>query len=148
MRIVHQEVSTQWSDEAEFTIPEFKDLCVWKECPDNIDEDRKYSVDEKNHRIATRIGNGWNTIIGNTPLPLNTVTSWNIKILNSRKNNGYGIYIGVAPSDINQNEGRNFEECGWYIHCYNSTLVSGPPHNYRYKEYGPRKGMEIRSHGR
>ena len=102
MRIIHQEMSTQWSDEAEFTIPEFKDLCFWKKCPEYVYKDRIYSVDVKNPRIATFIGGNWCTIIGNTPIPLNTVTSWNIKILESEENGG-NIYIGVAPSDINQN---------------------------------------------
>ena len=45
-----------------------------KECPDDIDKKKRYSVDEENPRIATRIGDYWNcTIIGYTPLPLNTV---------------------------------------------------------------------------
>ena len=48
---------------------------AWKECPGNVDEDRKYSVDERNDRIATKIsnnGNGWCTIIGDTSVPLDT----------------------------------------------------------------------------
>ena len=46
--------------------------------------------------------------------PQNKVTSWNIKILKSKDNNGSGIYIGVSPSDINQNEWNNYncEKCG------------------------------------
>ena len=79
MRIVHQGASTQWSNEAEFSTLEFKDCCAWKECPDNLDK-WKYSVDARNPRIATKIGNGYSIIIGNTPLPLYKVTSWNIKI--------------------------------------------------------------------
>ena len=67
------------------------------------------------------------------------MTSWSIKVLNSKKNDGNGVYIGVAPSDINQNEGNVYEKCGWYFCCYGSTLCSGPPHNYINKEYGPRK---------
>ena len=144
MRIVHQEENTQWSDKSEFTTPkapEFKDLCVWKECPDNVDGNRKYSVDVKNPRIATKINGGgyYCTIIGNTPLPLNTVTSWSIKVLKSCNNDGHYIHIGVAPSNINQNI-RNYDNCGWYFRCYCSQLCSGPPHNYSCKEYGPRKG--------
>ena len=141
VRILHQGMSTQWSNEDEFTTPEFKRR-VWKECPDDVHEKRKYSVDVRDPRIATFIGrHNYGTIIGNTPLPLNKVTSWSIKILKSRWNNGHNIYIGVAPSDINQNEGNNYDECGWYIHCGDSTLWSGPPHNYSYpgKDYGPRK---------
>ena len=142
MKIVHQRMSTEWSDEAEFT-PEFKDLCVWKECPDNVDDNRKYSVDEENVRIATKIGGGLGfcTIIGNTPLPLNKVTSWNIKILKSKSNDGNNMFIGVAPFNIDQNEPNNYYKCGWYFDCCGSTLWSGPPHYYWYpgKEYGPRK---------
>ena len=67
------------------------------------------------------------------------MTSWNIKILKSRNNNGSNIFIGIAPSDIDQNEDNNYEKCGWHIYCYYSTLCSGPPHNYTGMEYGPRK---------
>ena len=79
--------------------PEFTEFCAWKECPDNVDEYRKYSFDEKSPRIATstnNYGNCYCTVIGNTPLPQNKVTSWNIKMLNSKCDNGFGIYIGVA----------------------------------------------------
>ena len=67
------------------------------------------------------------------------MTSWSIKILKSENNNANGIFIGVAPSDIGQNDGSIFNKCGWYFRCCNSTLHSGPPHKYRGKEYGPRK---------
>ena len=113
---------------------------AWKKCPEDVDEDSKYSVDEKDPRIATKIGaDDYCTIIGNTPLPLNQVTSWSIRILESCNNDGGGIYIGVAPFDINQNENWNFDSCGWYFACWTSTLCSGPPHNYNKKEYGPRE---------
>ena len=49
--------------------------------------------------------------------------SWSIKILKSN-NDGYGIYIGVAPSNISQNEW-NYNKCGWYFDCYSSKLYSG-----------------------
>ena len=55
------------------------------------------------------------------------------------ENDGYDIYIGVAPSDIDQNEGNNHSKCGWYFDMYYSALRSGPPHNYNRKVYGPRK---------
>ena len=114
--------------------------CFWKECPDNVNKSRKYSVNEENPRIATKIdGSYYCTIIGNTPLPLNKVTSWSIKVLGSWENDGSGIYIGVAPFDIDQNEDENLNKSGWYFGCFYSALRSGPPHNYRNKEYGPRK---------
>ena len=65
------------------------------------------------------------------------MTSWNIKVLESRDNDGFGIYIGVAPFDIDQNIW-NYETCGWYFYSHDSTLSSGPPHNYTVKVYGPR----------
>ena len=112
----------------------------WKECPDYVDESRKYAVNEKNPRIVTMIGDYgyWCTIVGNTHFPLNAVTSWSIKVLKSENNDGDNIFIGVAPSDINQND-CNYKKCGWYFYCYSSTLFSCLPHNYRGKEYGPRK---------
>ena len=87
--------------------------------------------------MAATKASGWGhcTIIGNTPLPHSKATSWNIKILKSNDNDGNGIYIGVAPFDINQNKDYNYEKCGWYFGCY----YSGPPHNYKGKEHGPRK---------
>ena len=57
----------------------------------------------------------------------------------SKDNNGYGIYIGVTPADIDQSEKDNCNKCGWYLHCWNSALLSRPPHNYNDKEYAPRK---------
>lgn len=60
---------------------------AWKECPDYVDMMRKYLVDKKNPRIATKIGTddiSHSTIVWNTPLPSNTITSWDIKILRSK----------------------------------------------------------------
>ena len=141
IKTVLQEQESEWSEETEFTTQEGIWLCAWKECPYGIDVSSSYSVDKKNPRVATKInGNGDLTVIGNTPLPQNKVTSWSVKILKSESNDGSGIYIGVAPSDIDQNEDKSYyKKRGWYIDCYNSTLCSGAPHNYKGKEYGPRK---------
>ena len=104
--------------------------------------EKKYSFGEMNITIATKTGDDkcYCTIIGSAPLPLNKVASWNVKILKSKYNNGSSINIGVAPSDIDQNEYCNYNKCGWYFNCYGSSLYSGPPHSYNSKEYGPRKG--------
>ena len=113
---------------------------VWKECPGHVGGNRKYSVDEKNPRIVTNIKHscGDCTIIGDTPVPLNRVISWNIKILKTL-NNGSGIYIGVAPSDIDQNEDEDYNTMyGWYFNCYGLTLCTGFPHNG--KDYDKKGG--------
>ena len=83
VRVKFKDKGLKWSEGVEFTPPKFSECCVWKKCPDYVDVNRKYSVDEKNPRVATKI-NSWNgdsysTIIGNTPLPQNKVTSWSIK---------------------------------------------------------------------
>ena len=64
----------------------------------------KHFIDEKNPRIVTKIGKYNGAIIGSTSLPRNQVTSWNIKILKSKFNDGDSIYIGVVPFDIDQRE--------------------------------------------
>ena len=51
---------------------------------------------------------------------------WKIKILNSQ--NKY-IMVGVAPSDFDINSS-SYSNCGWYLHCADSTLYSGPPYKY------------------
>lgn len=113
---------------------------AWAQCPQGVYNSSAYAINEnKPTRIATKSGDwGYSTIIGNTHILLNKVSSWDIKVRKSR--DGNGVFVGVAPYDINQNED-NTDKYGWYFNCYNSALVSGPPHNYRGdKEYGPRKG--------
>lgn len=115
--------------------------CVWKECPENVDPNRKYALPIKeNERIATKIGSrDWCTIVGSVPLPLNTESSWSIRILKSKEDDGGFIYIGVAPYNIDQDERENSKKCGWYFDCYYSKLRSGPPQNYLDEIHGPRK---------
>ena len=141
VRAVRGNSVSEWSEVMKGrTEKESFEYSWWKECPDNVRKHMKYSVDEKNPRIATKTFYGYSIIIGNTPIPLNKVFSWSVKIFKSKDNDGRGILIGVAPSDINQNVDNVSEKCGWHFVCYSSTLRSGPPHNYKWKEYGPRKG--------
>lgn len=134
-----------WSDEAEFCPTEFSECCAWKDCPEHVGYLKRYSLDELNPRVATKMGDDDDescdcTIVGNTPIPLNKASSWCIEILESRSDDCEGIFVGVAPSDINQNINGNFNKCGWYLDCFFSRLNSGPPHNYKWpgREYGPR----------
>ena len=111
----------------------------WKECPENAIFGRKYVLDKENPRFAIKYGYGHDfcTIIGNAPLPPSRTSSWNINVLKLLKNEARSFFVGVAPSDINQNEDNNYEKCGWYLDCYKLELFSGHPHDYRYKNYGP-----------
>lgn len=134
----------EWSDETVDFIPEFGMCCVWKECPNYAGERGRYSISEKNHRIATKVDDDYNycSIIGNAHLPPGRVSSWDVKILNSKKNNGMFIFVGVAPSDIEQTNIYNFSRYGWYLYCYTLKLFSGPPHNCKDEIYVPRKRVD------
>ena len=129
---------SSWRSGIEFTTPEFKKCCVWRECPDWIGNERRmYSVCKSSRRVATKAREYGNcTITANTPIPLGATTSWNIRILRSKRGDGEYVYAGAAPSDIDQNEDENFRKCGWYLNCHTMTLRSGPPHNHRNKAYG------------
>ena len=132
---------SKMSSDIEFTMPNFSVCCTWKNCFDNANKTKKYIVDEINSRWIRGVhGNDlYSTVIGNTLLPLNKITSWTIKNMEAiRFNPQKDIYVGVAPFDIGQNEKDNYIKCGWYLDCYDSTLWSGPPHNYKCKEYGPK----------
>ena len=139
VRVVKGNSVGMWNDPsigATVQAPSFKS-CVWKQCPDNLEMRRKYVVNGNDPRIATNINDNFCTVIGNAPIPLDTMVLWNIRILNSSMNNGYNIYVGVAPAGINQNEKDSFKKCGWYFNCFNSTLVSGFPKSNDGKIYGP-----------
>ena len=129
-------------------LPDFTE-CIWKECPGNVDEELKYSV-EKGSRLARQLKDSGiihSTIIGDRPFPLGTVTMVGIKVVKTNED-GSGVYIGVAPSDIDQNRGDNEYKCGWYFYCYDSSLRSGPPQNSNYKHYGPYKDYRKYVHSR
>ena len=139
VRAEYKGIVSRWSEAAQL-IPEFVECCGWRACPEHVDEDRRYAVCATNPRVATKTSY-WNcTVVGDTPLPLGRVAEWGVRILRSRNNNGSGVCVGVAPADIDQNTDRNFEECGWYIDCYTSTLWSGLPQTLWNEEYGPRRG--------
>ena len=140
VRAEYRGIASRWSEPAIFTC-EFADCCAWRECPEHVDEDRRYAVSPANPRVATKTSY-WNcTVVGDTALPAGRErVAWGIRIATSRNDNGSGVCVGVAPADIDQNTDRNFEECGWYIDCYTSTLWSGLPQTLWNEEYGPRKG--------
>ena len=136
---VFQGKESEWSDEAELVTQEFNQCCIWKECPECPKVGKRYFIDESSPRVAMNVSKKFCTIIGNTALPPNKVTSWSVKILNSKWNDGRYTYVGVAPADIDQSSDYNHMECGWYFDCYDSTLCSGHPHKYWNRKYGPRK---------
>ena len=96
-----------------------------------LNNERKYSITGKKDNILSKIGNSYNWIgcICEKELEKSKENKWKIKILNSQSK---CIMIGVAPIDFDINS--SLYDYGWYFYCYNSTLYSGPPHNYINKE--------------
>ena len=133
---------SEWSDTTKFSAPEFSKCCAWKNCPSYVGEANKYSLNKENHMIATKINsNGFGTVIGTAAVPPNRATFWSVKALKVSGDRRGNINVGMAPFDIDQNKRENYQKYGWYFCTAYSTLTSGPPHNYDYrnKEYGPRK---------
>ena len=106
----------------------------FEKCPNNINEQKKYTLSEKKGNIITKIGgNSW---VGIKSVKINELDilgefAWKIRILKSNSVSNY-IMIGIAPIDFDTNlSSYNY---GYYLYCYNSSLYSGPPYNYNGKE--------------
>ena len=63
-------------------------------------------------------------------LELNKIYTWKINLLNSKLK---VILIGISPDEEELNPSLNNIN-GWYFYCFNSTLYSGKPHNYKNKK--------------
>ena len=100
---------------------------LFKECPLNIKENRKYIVsgDKMNILTCKSNNNDMGTICENELDKSIEEHKWKIKILKSNN-----VMVGVAPIDFDINSS-SYETCGWYFYCYNLTLYSGPPYNYK-----------------
>ena len=102
----------------------------FRQCPLDIDEKRKYIISGEKENIITKIGkNNYAGTICENELDKTKNHKWKIKILKAQYNQ---IMVGVAPIDFNIYSS-NHHTCGWFLNCYNSTLYSGPPHNYNGK---------------
>lgn len=115
--------------------------CSWKRCPETVGHNKEYAVSGAILNKASFTGgddsaHSWATVTGSVSVPPNRVTSWGIKVSTSREDDGNGIFIGVAPSGIDQSKSDNVFKCGWYFDCFSSKLCSGPPHEYWYRDYG------------
>ena len=105
----------------------------FRECPENMKENRKYIVTGENKNILTKIGNkeSMGTICQNELDKSIEEHKWKIKILKTKSRD---INVGVAPIDFNINSTQHYSSCGWYLYCLNSTLYSGPPFKYSNKK--------------
>ena len=105
----------------------YKNNFVFKVCPINITEDRKYIVTGDRLNILKKIGNNGRTgTICEIELDPKLEFKWKIKILKSQANS---IMVGVAPNNFDICSS-DYSNCGWYFYCANSCLYSGEPFNY------------------
>ena len=107
----------------------------FKECPQNIQEGRKYILTGDNKNIVTKTGTDttWMGTICENELDKSIEEhKWKIKILKTKSKI---IMIRVAPIDFDINSS-SYNTCGWYLYCFYSQprLYSGPPFNYDYYE--------------
>ena len=109
---------------------------AFKTCPINAKDEMKFSITGDNNNILTKTGKDgywYGTICINELDKSIEEHIWKIKIL---KTNNKNIMVGVAPIDFDINLKNNYDKCGWYYYCYDSTLYSGPPFNYSGKKSG------------
>ena len=112
---------------------------ILKECPEDIDNKRKFKISGEKSNIITKIGPNfiWTGTTCISELKEYCEYKWKIKILKSESKQ---IMIGVAPIDFNVNQLDESDFainiCGWYFYCYDLKLYSGPPHNYINKNSG------------
>ena len=100
----------------------------FKECPINIEEERKYTVTGDNNNILTKTWTNFQrmgTICENELDESIEKHKWKIKILKTYSKN---FMVGVATSEFDINT--STYTCGWYLSCDNLCLYFGPPFNY------------------
>lgn len=125
------EINGKWSEE--FVFKTKKWTCTWKQCPANVDLERRYVVSGKDGKIdnlATRakanpkLGTGESIVIGDNPIPLGTTVTWKVNLDYSK---GFGssssFFVGVAPIDIDQND-QSIDRRVIYISTQNYHICS------------------------
>jgi len=109
---------------------------AFKTCPINAKDEMKFSITGDNNNILTKTGTNqkwYGTICINELDKSIEEHIWKIKIL---KTNNKAIMVGVAPIDFDINLINNYDNCGWYCYCCDSSLYSGPPFYYSNKSSG------------
>jgi hypothetical protein len=119
---------------AKFGKISFNDF-VFKKCPENISQERKYTISGEKQNILTKIGTDycWMGVLCEKQLdPLKEKCAWKVKILRTYN---YNIMIGIATIDfdVNSSSCDMNNNKGWYYYCINGSLYSGAPQFYQGK---------------
>ena len=97
-----------------------------------FNHNRKYLITGEKDNIAKKIieDSRFTLIKTENHLEPGKIFKWKISILNSKSKI---IMVGISQDEANSNLSLNNIN-GWYLYCFNSTLYSGKPHNYRDKK--------------
>ena len=113
----------------------------FKKCPNNMNQDRLFTVTGEGENILTKTGNDRICMgsICESQLEKDNEYTWKIKILKSTK--CCNVFVGVSTIDFDfySSSWETNKNCGWYFYCHDSTLCSGPPHNYNMKKTNLKK---------
>ena len=147
VRTVRGSKVSLWSRPVEGkTQREVFEYSTWKECPKKASWELMYVPGSWDPKIVSKLGNGDghpSVVIGNTPIPQGQNMPWNITITNLWEGKGRGLNVGVAPFDTDQLSLRTTANCGWNVDCFSFKLYSGPPHNYKGKDYCSGAGISV-----
>ena len=104
----------------------------FRECPMNIDENKKYEVIGVNQNIIKKIGKKcWVGVLCEEKLSKRRLNCW--KISTKSVNYHSHILVGVATNEFDANNPSYYNN-GWYICFCCNQLFSGAPHNFKNKK--------------
>ena len=102
-----------------------------------LNNNRKYIILGEKDNIAKKIveDNKFTLIKTENNIEPGKIYKWRITIFNSKSKI---IMVGISQDEINLNISLNNIN-GWYFYCFNSSLYSGKPHNYKDKKTNANK---------
>ena len=102
-----------------------------------LNNNRKYIILGEKDNIAKKIveDNKFTLIKTENNIEPGKIYKWRITIFNSKSKI---IMVGISKDEINLNISLNNIN-GWYFYCFNSSLYSGKPHNYKNKKTNANK---------
>ena len=110
--------------------PESDQYYQFRQCPTDIEADKKYIVYNRYQNIVKKIGDkSWVGILTEKKLSKHYFHLWKIKITKTKNCN---ILLGVANIDFNN---KSSIICGWFVCLCCGKLFSGPLDNLKKEEY-------------
>ena len=117
-----EEIENNIEDFGNIIYKKYKYKYSFRECPLNLEKNKKYEILGKNQNIASKTGkNSWTQILCENKLSKRRLNCWKIKINSTLQSN---ILVGISTNDFNANELPYYNN-GWYICLCCGELFSG-----------------------